>query len=112
MARILVVDDEPNIRMGLSLILTNSGHEVSDVGDGKVATEMIRLWRPDIILSDINMGPVDGFELVQKLRSDPENIAIRIVLMTGEDDKERFRQAMNLGADDFLSKPFNKDTLL
>jgi two-component system sensor histidine kinase/response regulator len=112
MARILVVDDEPNIRLGLSRILATAAHDVAEAGDGKIGIEMVQLWRPDIVLTDINMGPTNGFELVQKVRSDPQNISTRVVLMTGENDLERFREAMNLGADDYLAKPFNKETLL
>jgi two-component system sensor histidine kinase/response regulator len=110
MAKILVVDDEPVIREAIHEVLAGD-FQLEQAENGQAAWEIIHTWNPDLVLSDINMAPLDGYELLERIRANPACIATRVVLMTGEHDEERFRRGMNRGADDYLMKPFSVDDL-
>ena len=112
MKKILVIEDEPGIRMTLSLMLKAEGFEVATAENGRLGVEAVRTKTPDLILCDINMPEMDGFEVLEHLRREPALAAIPFVFLTARVDRSDLRRGMNLGADDYLTKPFTRDELL
>lgn len=112
MKKILVIDDEPTVRMALASTLRQTGYEVHSAGDGADGLTQALTHRPDLILSDVHMAGMDGMELLQRFRTHPETSAVPIILMTGQPREASERTSMNLGADDYLQKPFSMEQLL
>jgi DNA-binding response OmpR family regulator len=102
---ILVVDDESDVRELLSKFLTRRGYEVNTASDGLAAIEAIHDNRPDIVLLDIRLPKIDGLSVLQRLRDESENVAI--ITMSGIADEDTARRSLELGAADFITKPFN-----
>jgi two-component system KDP operon response regulator KdpE len=107
--RILVIDDEPQIRRIMRTTLTGAGYEVDDARTGEQGLLKLREFRPDLILLDINMSGIDGFETCRALRSDP-NVAI--IMLTVHNTEATKVAALDAGADDFITKPFSTPELL
>jgi len=103
----MVIDDDVMIRILVRETLESRGLEVVEAESGKQALEIFSLRRPDIILLDIMMPDMDGFEVCRKLRELPEAEDIPILLVTGLDDLESIREAYEIGATDFITKPVN-----
>lgn len=110
-ARILVVDDEPAIVDVLSRLLSRDGYQVMTARNGAEALQMVAQQKPDLILLDVMMPFVDGFTVCQQLKNDEQTALIPITMLTGQDDFEHRRRGMEVGADDFLSKPFEQSML-
>ena len=109
--RILVVDDVPrNVRL-LGAVLTAAGYEVVSAGSGAEAIVAVTRDRPDLVLLDIRMPDIDGYEVCRRLRGDPAAEFLPIVMVTSAEGEERVA-ALEAGADDFVAKPFNQDELL
>src|SRR5689334_6568166 len=107
--RMLVVDDEAPIQRFLRRNLTMSGYEVFIAENGKQAVEMVRLHQPDLILLDLCMpGELDGLDVCAKVRQSVQTPIIVLSAVTEEKQKVR---ALDLGADDYLTKPFGNDEL-
>ncbi len=105
--RILVVDDVATNRLILKAKLSTAYYEVMEADSGLKALEMARAELPDIVLLDVMMPGLDGFEVCQRLKSDPETSHIPIVMVTAMGTSEERIQGLNAGADDFLTKPIN-----
>jgi adenylate cyclase len=109
--RILVVDDVPrNVRL-LAAVLTGAGYEVVPAGSGSEALAAVAKDAPDLVLLDIRMPDIDGYEVCRRLRADPAAAFLPIVMVTSAEGEERVA-ALTAGADDFVTKPFNNDELL
>jgi DNA-binding response OmpR family regulator len=109
--RILVVDDVPrNVRL-LAAVLTGAGYEVVSAGSGSEALAAVAKDAPDLVLLDIRMPDIDGYEVCRRLRADPAAAFLPIVMVTSAEGEERVA-ALEAGADDFVAKPFNNDELL
>ena len=109
--RILVVDDVArNVRL-LEAVLTAAGYEVVGAGSGAEAIEAVARDSPDLVLLDIRMPDIDGYEVCRRLRADPEAQFLPVVMVTSAEDEERIA-ALEAGADDFVAKPFNQGELL
>src|SRR5277367_425103 len=111
MKKILVIDDEEWLREMIQLALRQKGYEVVEAENGEVGIEKARKILPDLILCDVNMEKVDGYLTLSSLRGDPTTAAIPFILMTGLADNAGMRHGMELGADDYLPKPFTIDAL-
>lgn len=111
MKRILVIDDEEWLREMVRMALNQRGYEVIEAGDGSVGFEIARKQLPDLVLCDVNMEKMDGYATLSALRNDTATAAIPFILMTGLADNAGMRQGMELGADDYLPKPFTLDGL-
>src|SRR5438094_2182240 len=111
MKRILVIDDEEWLREMVHLALTQRGYEVIEAGNGAVGIEVAQKQLPDLILCDVNMEKVDGYLTLSTLRNETADASMPFILMTGLADNAGMRHGMELGADDYLPKPFTIDAL-
>jgi signal transduction histidine kinase len=111
MKKILVIDDEEWLREMMLMALEQRGFEVIEAADGLDGIQLARQQLPDLILCDVNMGKMDGYRTLTSLRSEPPTATIPFILMTGMADNASMRQGMDLGADDYLPKPFTPDGL-
>jgi signal transduction histidine kinase len=109
--KILVIDDEEWLREMIQLALRQKGFEVIESANGTEGIEKARKELPDLILCDVNMGKVDGYLTLSALRTEASTAAIPFILMTGLADNAGMRHGMELGADDYLPKPFTTEAL-
>lgn len=110
--RILVIEDNQEVRENLEEILELYGYEVLLAEDGKVGVDVAIKNLPDLILCDVMMPRLDGFGVLNILSKKPETASIPFIFLTAKAEKSDFRRGMNLGADDYITKPFYKDELL
>jgi len=110
MATILIVDDEPHIVELASLYLSNDGYSTLSAHDGIQALELIRKHHPDLVILDIMLPQLDGWEVCRRLRQDDDNVPIIMLTARGE-DVDRI-VGLELGADDYVIKPFNPRELV
>src|ERR1700735_675069 len=103
--RILVVDDEPQIRRTLRTALTAAGYEVDDARTGEQALEKVRQYRPDLVLLDINMPGMGGLATCRAVRA---GAGVGIIMLTVRNSEEDKIEALDAGADDFIRKPFRQ----
>ena len=111
MQRILVIDDEPLFLEATSASLQRRGFEILEANDGMEGEQLATRALPDLIICDVNMDRMDGYTLLEHLRQQPATATIPFIFMTGMGDSESMRKGMNLGADDFLAKPFTAQQL-
>ena len=111
MKRILVIDDEVWLREMVHVALSQKGFDVIEAENGVVGIEKARKELPDLILCDVKMEKVDGYLTLSSLRNEPTTAAIPFILMTGLADNAGMRHGMELGADDYLPKPFTIEGL-
>ena len=107
--RILIVDDEPQIRRIMRTTLIGAGYEVDDARTGDEGLEKVGRFRPDLILLDINMPGMNGLDLCRELRV---NTDVAIIMLTVRDSESDKVAALDAGADDFVTKPFSTPELL
>ncbi|MET7880579.1 ATP-binding protein [Micromonospora profundi] len=105
-ARILVADDNSDMRAYLSRLLTGQGWRVRSVTDGQQALDAIHREPPDLVLTDVMMPVLDGFDLVRRLRADPATRALPVLVLSARAGEEASVAGLSLGADDYLVKPF------
>jgi two-component system KDP operon response regulator KdpE len=107
--RILIVDDEPQIRRYLTLALEANGYVVTTAEDGPSALALLPDWRPDLILLDLGLPGIDGLEVIRRIRTWSP---LPIIVLSVRDREADKVTALNLGADDYLTKPFGTGELL
>lgn len=110
--RVLLVDDDPNIRWLLREGFEEAGFSVREADGGLQALEQLEHWWPDVILLDVIMTEMDGFDTCCRIRQSPGGNSLPVLMMTGLNDEETFRRAFEVGATDVLGKPPNWHTLL
>ena len=106
MANILVVEDEDNIATALEFLLSCDGHRHDRLATGKEAVDRIRRSCPDLVLLDVMLPDVSGYQVLLDVRSDPDLAGVRMLLMTARGSVVEQRKGMALGADGFIAKPF------
>ncbi|HEV8211360.1 MAG TPA: HD domain-containing phosphohydrolase [Vicinamibacterales bacterium] len=107
MGSVLIVDDMPGSARLIESLLAPDGHTIRTAGDGGEALELVRGAPPDLVLMDVMMPLVDGFEACRAIKQNPETRLIPVVLVTSLDDTDSRVRGIEAGADDFVSKPFN-----
>lgn len=112
MNKILVIEDNAEVRENLKEILELSDYEVITAEDGKEGVEMALEQEPDLILCDVMMPKLDGFGVLNILRKKRQTTDTPLIFLTAKTETDDFRRGMNLGADDYLTKPFMRDDLL
>ncbi|KNY27337.1 response regulator [Pseudobacteroides cellulosolvens] len=110
--KILIVDDTELIVRIITDILVPAGYDVISAYSGEEGIEMVRREKPDLVLLDIIMYGMDGLEVCKVLRADESNNLMPIIILTAEDDEEQKLQGLELGADDYIKKPFNPRELI
>ncbi|OLP17875.1 hypothetical protein BST81_12510 [Leptolyngbya sp. 'hensonii'] len=112
MCKILVIEDDANIRSNIVEMLEDEGYKVLEAQNGAVGVQLAQVHLPDLILCDVMMPEIDGYGVLKILRQTPSTALIPFVYVTAKTDKSDLRQGMNLGADDYLTKPFTRLELL
>jgi len=104
--RILVVEDEDNIAIALDYLMTREGYDHDRIANGAEAMDRIRALHPDLVLLDVMLPEVSGYEICQGVRLDPSLADVKILMMTARGSTIERRKGLALGADGFISKPF------
>ena len=112
MPRILAVDDEPNIVRLIQVNLERHGYQVETANNGAQALEKIKANRPDLLVSDVMMPEMDGFELMANVRRDPSLMDLPVIMLTAKAQDRDVMEGYKTGADMYLTKPFNPAELL
>lgn len=110
-SRILVVEDDPDIAELVEHHLSRAGYETSVVGTGTEALEQIRR-RPDLVVLDLMLPGLSGFEICRLMRGDPQTASVPIIMLTARAEEEARVQGLDLGADDYVTKPFSPRELV
>lgn len=110
-AKVLLVDDEDQLRRVMRDLLERDGYTVTEARDGVEALDQIDRHAPDIIVLDLNLPGLDGYGVLSHLRSRPATVAIPVVVLTAQGDEDNEVRVFEMGADDFLSKPFRARAL-
>jgi len=103
---ILIVDDEPNIVLSLEYLMQQTGYTVRTAADGEQALQSIAEAPPDLVLLDINIPEINGFEVCSTVRANPDWAKVRILMLTAKGRDVEREKGMAMGADDYLTKPF------
>jgi CheY-like chemotaxis protein len=111
-SRVLVTDDEPITRMLVKLLLERANFEVLEAANGKQAVEIATRERPDLLIVDLHMPEMDGYEAIARLRRDISMSTLPIIVLTSEGGPGVERRVLDLGADDYIIKPFDPAVLL
>ena len=110
-ARVLIVDDEPNIVVSLQFLMRKGGFETSVARDGEEALLEVERFRPDLVLLDVMMPRKDGYEVCQQLRSSGWD-DLKIVMLTAKGRESEITKGLVLGADAYVTKPFSTSDLV
>lgn len=106
MARILVVDDSEDVRLALMTLLEDVGHDVLEAEDGSEVMAMVLSGSPELVLLDVAMPRVDGFEALKRLKADAATSDVPVIMVTAKGRPEDLAMARNLGARDYINKPW------
>jgi DNA-binding response OmpR family regulator len=109
--KILLADDEPDIKIVLEMFLKSRGYEVCTAYDGLDAIDQARNEKPDVILLDVMMPMIDGFEVCKKLKADPQTANIPVIMLSAASHAESVQKGLNAGALDYMIKPFEPEKL-
>ena len=112
MKTILIIEDQPDMRENIATILEMEDYAVLEVGNGRDGIALSREEKPDLILCDVMMPEMDGYEVLQALRKDRTIAGTPFIFLTARGEKRDLREGMNLGADDYLTKPVSGADLL
>ena len=104
--RVLVVEDDDSIALALEYLVTHAGHGHHRIADGALALPCIRATRPDLVLLDVMLPGMSGFDICQGVRGDPTLADVKILMMTARGSAVERRCGIALGADGFITKPF------
>jgi DNA-binding response OmpR family regulator len=110
--RILIADDEPNIVASLEFLMEQAGYETKVAANGQEALELAASFQPDLVLLDIMFPVKSGYEVCQRLKSEPTTRDIKIVIVSAKGRDVEVAKALELGADAFIAKPFSTRELV
>ncbi|NVF14647.1 response regulator transcription factor [Vreelandella maris] len=112
MVKVLVVDDEPNIVLSLEFLMEQAGFEVVTAEDGEQALARVNDSQPDLLLLDISLPGISGFDVLERLRSEEATAQLPIIMLTAHGRDVEREKGMALGADDYITKPFSTQSLV
>jgi CRP-like cAMP-binding protein len=110
--KILIIEDNPDVRENVAEILELSGYQVSTAENGKIGVQLASKEQPNLIICDVMMPELDGFGVLHILSKNPKTASSPFIFLTAKAEKIDFRKGMNLGADDYITKPFDDVELL
>jgi DNA-binding response OmpR family regulator len=110
--RVLIVDDEPNIVLSLQFLLSREGYEIDIARDGESALELAARTPPDLVVLDLMLPGLDGYEVCRRLRASPATAATKIVLVTARAREAERVRGLEEGADAYVTKPFSTRELI
>jgi two-component system alkaline phosphatase synthesis response regulator PhoP len=111
-SRILIVDDEPNIIISLEFLMKREGFEVAVAGDGERALQAMAEQRPDLVILDVMMPRLNGFEVCQRIRAQPAWRGVPVLMLTAKGHETDLKKGLALGADAYVTKPFSTRELV
>ncbi len=112
MIKILVIEDDTDLRRNIVDLLELEDYEVYSAVDGEDGVRCAKEYKPSIVVCDIMMPKLDGYGVLKQLRNDPESLLIPMIFLTAKTDRQSMRIGMELGAEDYLTKPFTQHELL
>ena len=112
MKKILLIEDDEIMRENISELIALTGYEVEVAANGMLGVEKVSSFKPDLIVCDVMMPELDGYGVLYILSQKPETASIPFIFLTAKSEKEDLRKGMELGADDYLSKPFESTELI
>lgn len=110
--KILVVDDEPPIVRLMEFILARQGHQMLVAVNGEEALEKVRTQNPDLVLLDIMMPRIDGYEVARTLRADPATQDLPIIMLSAKAQEEDIQKGIDVGVNEYITKPFSPEQLV
>jgi DNA-binding response OmpR family regulator len=105
--RILIVDDEPNIVISLEFLMKREGFEAEIAVDGEAALEAVARSKPDLVVLDVMLPRLDGFEVCRRIRADPDSRSVKVLMLTARGRETEVARGLALGADAYVTKPFS-----
>ncbi len=109
--KVLIVEDDPEARKVLSLILKLDGYEIATAAGGAEAVQAMTTMIPDLVLLDVMMPDMDGYQVCTWVRANPASMAVPVVMLSGKADPESVARGLEVGADEYLSKPISPSKL-
>ncbi|MCB1758687.1 MAG: response regulator [Gammaproteobacteria bacterium] len=110
--QVLIVDDEQNIAISVEFLMRREGFDVAVARDGEEGLAAIRTTKPDLVLLDIMMPKMDGFQVCKAVRADPQLASVRILMLTAKGRQAEIEKGLSLGADAYIPKPFSTSELV
>jgi DNA-binding response OmpR family regulator len=110
-ARVLLIEDEPNISEAIRFILSRDGCDVTAIADGTDAVEAVRRAKPDLVILDLMLPGLSGLEILTQLRADPATQALPVMMLTAKGQGRDREAAERAGANHFMTKPFSNDDI-
>ena len=105
--QILIIDDEPNIVLSLEFLMKREGFEVAVAGDGEAALRAMAERRPDVVILDVMMPRLNGFEVCRRIRAEPALAGVRVLMLSAKGRETEVKKGLELGADAYVTKPFS-----
>ncbi|MEO1293914.1 MAG: response regulator [Pseudomonadota bacterium] len=112
MCTVLIAEDEPNIAEALRFLLTRDGYTVAVAGDGENALHAMRAEKPSLVILDVMLPKLDGFQVLKELRNAPDLAAMPVVMLTAKGQSQDRKTAEDIGVDVFVTKPFSNSEVL
>lgn len=112
MKKILIIEDEATVRAGIADLLKEEGYKIFEAENGRAGVDTAKKILPDLIISDILMPEMNGYEVLDEMQSDKNTSSIPFIFLSAKTEKSDIRTGMNIGADDYLTKPYKADDLL
>ena len=111
-ARVLIIEDEPHIVLSLEYLLERGGYETATATDGERGLAMVRELRPDVVLLDLMLPRLNGYQVCQAIRSDPELARIPVIILSAKGQEVEVLKGLSLGAAQYITKPFGNADIL
>jgi two-component system alkaline phosphatase synthesis response regulator PhoP len=110
--RVLIIEDEPHIVLSLEYLLERGGYETATAADGERGLAMVRELRPDVVLLDLMLPRLNGYQVCQAIRSDPELARIPVIILSAKGQEVEVLKGLSLGAAQYITKPFGNAEIL
>ena len=110
--RILIVDDEPSIVISLEYLMKRAGYDVAVAADGEAALEELERARPDLVILDVMLPRLNGFEVCRRIRAEPRWRGVRVLMLTAKGRDTEVAKGLGVGADAYVTKPFSTRELV